>query len=91
MTLWQQEPFEYRPYRPEQNKTQPGLPPIGLMPKYVLTENHNKNERYNEVCGAITRYLEAKLQIPLEWIEEHNELLNSKCDACNGTGFVVKT
>ena len=44
--------------------------PIGLKPKFV------KNlERLNEVRGAITRYYNAELKIPIEWVEEYNELI----------------
>lgn len=45
-------------------------PPIGLIPKRFAIE-----DRYKEVCGAISRYYEAGLQIPVEWIEEYNELV----------------
>jgi len=45
-------------------------PPIGLIPKSI-----NDQKRYHEVCEAITRYYNASLQIPIEWIEEYNELV----------------
>jgi hypothetical protein len=48
------------------------MPPIGLKPKYV-----NRVERLNEVRGAIVRYYDAGLKIPIEWIEEYNELIDS--------------
>jgi hypothetical protein len=48
------------------------MPPIGLKPKFV-----NRLERLNEVRGAIVRYYDAKLKIPVEWIEEYNELIDS--------------
>lgn len=47
------------------------MPPIGLKPKFV-----NRLERLNEVRGAIARYYEAELKIPIEWIEEYNELID---------------
>jgi hypothetical protein len=51
-------------------------PPIGLIPK----EFHNnmvKTERFNEVCGAISRYYNAGLKINIEWINEYNELIDA--------------
>ncbi len=45
-------------------------PPIGLIPKSI-----NDQKRYHEVCEAITRYYNASLEIPIEWIEEYNELV----------------
>ena len=47
-------------------------PPIGLKPKSVSIL-----ERLNEVRGAIVRYYDAELKIPVEWIEEYNELIDS--------------
>ena len=46
-------------------------PPIGLVPKFVRDK-----ERYLEVCGAISRYYEEGLEIPIGWVEEYNELIN---------------
>ena len=48
------------------------MPPIGLKPKFV-----NILERLNEVRGAIVRHYDAELKIPVEWIEEYNELIDS--------------
>jgi hypothetical protein len=45
-------------------------PPIGIMPKHIWQEN-----RFMEVCSAITRYYNASLPIPIEWVEEYNELV----------------
>jgi len=47
-------------------------PPIGLRPKWV-----SDKERLNEVRGAIVRYYDAELKIPVEWIEEYNKLIDS--------------
>ena len=49
-------------------------PPLGLIPKKFHDERV-KVERFNEVCGAITRYYNAGLKIKIEWIEEYNELV----------------
>ncbi|NRA77299.1 MAG: hypothetical protein HRU18_03740 [Pseudoalteromonas sp.] len=47
-------------------------PPIGLRPKWV-----SDKERLNEVRSAIVRYYDAELKIPVEWIEEYNQLIDS--------------
>jgi len=44
--------------------------PLGLVPKDVCEE-----KRFYEVCSAISRYYSAGFKIPLEWVEEYNELL----------------
>jgi hypothetical protein len=44
-------------------------PPIGLMPKQLWVEN-----RLREIAAAIQRYLDEKFEIPVEWVEEYNEL-----------------
>lgn len=49
-------------------------PPIGLIPKRFYKKNENNN-RFQDVCGAITRYYNAGLKINVEWIEEYNELI----------------
>jgi hypothetical protein len=46
-------------------------PPLGLMPIRIHQEN-----RFDEVCAAITRYYNAGLKIPIEWIVEYNELID---------------
>ncbi len=48
------------------------MSPIGLRPKWV-----SDKERLNEVRSAIVRYYDAELKIPIEWIEEYNELIDS--------------
>lgn len=49
-------------------------PPLGLIPKFI-----HKERRFIEVCGAISRYYEAGLVIPIEWVEEYNELVKQHC------------
>lgn len=45
-------------------------PPLGLMPKYVWQE-----QRLHEVSAAIERRMKAfSYTIPIEWVEEYNEL-----------------
>lgn len=46
-------------------------PPIGLMPKKLWIE-----ERYILVKHAIQRYMESNIEVPTEWMEEYNELVN---------------
>jgi hypothetical protein len=43
---------------------------LELIPKWV-----KQKERYYEVYGAIARYYDAGKKIPIEWIEEYNELV----------------
>jgi hypothetical protein len=51
-------------------------PPIGLKPKEIH-EEHVKKDRFNDICGAISRYYNASLKIPVEWINEYNELVGN--------------
>lgn len=46
--------------------------PIGVMPRWL----HNE-KRLSEVRDAIQRYAEATLPIPVEWLEEYNDLCKS--------------
>ncbi len=48
-------------------------PPIGLKPKKIVDE-----ERFLEVCAAISRYYNDEREIPVEWVEEYNQLIKSK-------------
>ena len=47
-------------------------PPLGLIPKWV-----RQRQRYFEICEAISRYYNAGLEIPIKWVEEHNEIIKS--------------
>ena len=49
-------------------------PPLGLVPKKFYDERVNA-ERFNQVCGAISRYYNAGMKINIEWIEEYNDLV----------------
>ena len=44
-------------------------PPTGIKPKKFVQE-----ERFVEVCAAISRYYNKGLVIPIEWVNEYNEL-----------------
>lgn len=49
-------------------------PPLGLIPKKYYEEKI-KIDRFNEICRAISAYYTENLKIPIEWIEEYNELV----------------
>jgi len=44
-------------------------PPLGLTPRFIRDE-----QRLNEILAAIERYAAEKTPIPLEWVEEYNEI-----------------
>lgn len=48
----------------------PVNPPLGIIPKSIW-----KEQRLRELRDVIDRYLEANQRVPIEWIEEYNELL----------------
>lgn len=48
----------------------PVNPPLGIIPKKIW-----KEQRLGDLRDAIDRYLEANQRVPVEWIEEYNELL----------------
>lgn len=45
-------------------------PPLGLLPKDI-----HRTKRFNDICEAIVRYYNINLPIPIEWIEEYNDLI----------------
>lgn len=48
-------------------------PPLGLRPRALA-----KEDRLNEVRAAIWRYVNAKLDVPAEWIAEYLELTHDE-------------
>ena len=50
-------------------------PPIGIM----SLEFHDQ-ERFNNLCQAIQRYLDAERLISVKWIEEYNDFLKKYRD-----------
>lgn len=44
--------------------------PVGLVPKHIWDA-----KRKMKIKEAIIRYVEANQPIPVEWVEEYNELL----------------
>ena len=53
---------------PEEDK-----PPLGIMPKFIWNE-----KRLSELILAIQRYLNVEMPIPIDWIEEYNNLINER-------------
>lgn len=45
-------------------------PPLGLKPR-----KHHELDRTQDIIDAIRRYMEKDMPIPIEWIEEYNELV----------------
>lgn len=56
---------EYLPIRDPKVK-----PPIGIMPKRICDKH-----RANELTGAMTRFIEAEKEIPIEWVIEYNKII----------------
>lgn len=48
-------------------------PPLGLAPKWIRDE-----QRLWEIQAAIVRYYEAEMPIPIEWVEEYNQLITER-------------
>jgi hypothetical protein len=52
------------------DETSKERPPIGIMPKKIWNL-----QRMNNLKDAIKRYCEASREVPIEWIEEYNSLV----------------
>jgi len=52
-------------------------PPIELRPKDIYNKTETTINRFNEVYGAIARYLKVGLPVNISWIEEYNELIKN--------------
>jgi len=48
-------------------------PPLGIIPKEFW-----EGQRLTELMGAISRYYSDYREIPIEWIEEYNELIKKQ-------------
>jgi hypothetical protein len=46
-------------------------PPLGITPRFILEE-----KRLQEIIEGIDRRVKATYEIPIEWIEEYNMLVN---------------
>jgi len=63
-------------------------PPLGLTPRYLAEE-----KRLREVNEAIDRYLKAKLNVPMDWLNEQNYLetqARKHHKKVTGISFMVK-
>lgn len=45
-------------------------PPMGVMNRYIID-----HDRFLDLCGAISRRYDAGMQIPIDWVQEYNELV----------------
>lgn len=61
-----------------ENRKTETKPPLGLMPRYLW----ERKRRY-EVGKAISRYVEADKSIPVEWLDEYNELVQKAIGDAN--------
>jgi len=65
---------EQVPKKPVSGLRQDGIqsvkPPLGLMPKAIFYRN-----RALEILGAMERYVRADKKIPLEWLDELEDLI----------------
>ena len=46
------------------------------MPKKIFEDLKN-SERFSDICGAISRYYNSNLEIPIEWVKEYNDLIKN--------------
>jgi len=51
-------------------------PPIGIMPRNIWRDKVT-SERVNALLDAMERYADAGKSVPLEWLKELRELLDS--------------
>jgi len=50
--------------------------PLGIEPKFIVDER-----RKSDIVGAINIYIQSNMKIPVEWVEEYNDLIsNMKAD-----------
>lgn len=45
-------------------------PPLGLRPRWIV-----EGDRLQEVLEAMSRYISAMKEIPVEWLEEYNDIV----------------
>jgi len=48
-------------------------PPIGITPRYIW-----KSNRIRAITDAIIRYTEVLAEVPVEWVQEYNDLIKDK-------------
>jgi hypothetical protein len=56
-------------------------PPIGIEPKFVWDAR-----RHLGLGDAIVRYIDDSLPVPIEWVEEYNELCKTRSSMSLGNG-----
>lgn len=44
-------------------------PPLGLIPRWL-----HREQRLNEIIAAMSRYIYAGMQLPIDWVEEYNQI-----------------
>ena len=55
----------------QQQQTTMQKPPLGLRPRFIVVEH-----RTLEILEAMIRYVQVGYQVPIEWREELNDLLD---------------
>jgi hypothetical protein len=53
-------------------------PPLGIRPKHIV-----RLHRLEEIEEGIVRYMEHKKQIPVEWIDERNDIVRELNERAN--------
>lgn len=61
---------EEQPASDQQYCIAPRKPPIGLVPRFIWNQ-----ERISDIVMAIDRYTVARNPVPIEWVEEYNEMI----------------
>lgn len=51
------------------HKERNNKPPLGIEPRYIHDE-----KRKEALIGAILRYIDNDMEIPVQWIEEYNDI-----------------
>ena len=55
--------------------TKKSRPPLGITPR-----KFHEEYRISEILSAVVRYMNAKYKIPIEWIQEYNDLVKNVKD-----------
>jgi hypothetical protein len=57
-------------------------PPLGITPRRIM--NHQRLAEINEAMKRYINHQEEALEIPIEWLEERNEICRSLKTKSNG-------
>jgi len=60
-------------YLLEQERKHYNKPPIGLM-----LQSYWEKRRRQDIIDAVNRYTDARMEIPIEWIAEYNQLCGDR-------------